>query len=226
MRGRPDLGRRRRSSTASPTRARFAHRIIGVDARTGRALLDFPHGRVRPRLRQRRPPAPARLLAAVRRGAESGEAAALIGARLVLVVLARRRPRRRLRPQALARAADVRGSSTEEFVTTEARSPPAPTPTRSPGSSGRRTATTRSGSASRRASSSSRRSARVWTFKRAEARRVPARGRATGGSTSRTTPASCSRSTRRRASARGARARPLRRGLARASPTTPSTRPS
>ena len=59
-------------------------------------------------------------------------------------------------------ARDVKGSSTVEFVTTEAAAAAAAGAGRS---RGRRTATTPSGCASRTASRSRRRSERVWTFR-------------------------------------------------------------
>jgi outer membrane protein assembly factor BamB len=103
-------------------------RITGVDAKSGRVVLKLPAWRVRPRFRQRRPPAPARLLARLGSRAKSMRRWIIGGTVLIVLlcggivagyVLYKR-----------DKAADVRGSSTEEFVTTgEEEPPPAPPPT-------------------------------------------------------------------------------------------------
>ena len=67
-----------------------AGRIIGVDARTGRVVLRFPHGEYVPGLRQRRAAAAARLLADLRRRARSSDEALARSAARCSLVAARR----------------------------------------------------------------------------------------------------------------------------------------
>src|SRR5262249_22735190 len=121
-RGRADRGRRCRLLRKPPApdlRARRAHRQAG---------LALARRRVRAGRGQRPPPAPARGLAAVRGRAEeppamkkillaAGAVVVLVAAGLAAFVLYRNHQGR-----------NIRGSSTEEFVTTQA-APVQPTPT-------------------------------------------------------------------------------------------------
>ena len=100
------------------------HRIYGVNARTGRQVFRFPDGAFVPVSGNGSPPAPARLLAALRgraRGRRMKRALIRAGWAVVLAVAAG------LVAYALYKkheGRDVRGSSSVEFVTTQAKLPP------------------------------------------------------------------------------------------------------
>ena len=143
------LDGRARAGRSRARRRRRRRRLRGLDARaassaptrsSGRVAAPLPARRVRPGLRQRPPAAPARLLARSTRSTRSGDEEArsrrsprcvLLGAGVVVGYVVYKRDQ----------AADVRGSSTEEFVTTEEAAPP-PRRRGAPASSGRCTATT------------------------------------------------------------------------------------
>ena len=137
----------------------FAHRIVGVDARTGRVAARLP---ARASTSRSRATAAGCSCTATRGSTPSrrGEAAAADRRRRRRA--RRRRPRRRLRPDDPARAARhprLVDGRVRPDRRRRRRS------RRSPGSSGRCTATTRSGCASRPASRSRPPFRRVWTFR-------------------------------------------------------------
>ncbi len=99
----------------------FSHRIVGADVRSGTTARRLPARRVRPRLRQRQATAPARLFARVR-GGRALKRLLLAAAALLVLTLLGAGLAYYLHVKHASR--DIQGSSTIEFVTTEAVPPP------------------------------------------------------------------------------------------------------